>query len=261
MVLDVFGRAQWPQLYQAQTGDQLTDSLFAKTGYTGLSIWPALVVLPSSLGYDFGTNGPLWSLAYEVMYYALYPAWLALRRWSAAAAFGVAPALLLMAGWSALPEFIATVLVLYPVWLTGAALAELLTGPRIRVPQAAAAAVFAVGVVLHVWGGLGAAPAVPAMLYGGAAVVMCAQISDRRVSSLPVWLFEYLGVRSYSIYITHFPCVALMGAALFALGGRPLHGWYAAGGGVAAVLFGCVCFEICERHFVHHRVPGARLAA
>ena len=261
LALDLAGRSMWPALYAAATGDALTDGIFARTGYGWPSVAPALVVLPSSLGYDFGTNGPLWSLAYEVIYYAIYPAWLMLRRSSALAAYGLVPLACGLLVLLPAPNFFSIVMLSYPVWLTGAALAELFSANRIRVPLAAAAAAGAAGFALHAWGGLAVLPSVPAMIYGGAAVVFCASMSARSIRRWPVRFFEYLGIRSYSIYIVHFPFVALMSAALFANGGRPLHGWFAAAGAVVAVAFGCGCFELCERHFVHHRVPDAKLAA
>jgi peptidoglycan/LPS O-acetylase OafA/YrhL len=65
---------------------------------------------------------------------------------------------------------------------------------------------------------------------------------------------EFLGIRSYTIYIVHFPLLALLSAWLIATyGARPVHGWLALGGAVACVAFGCLCFEACERHFLHSR--------
>jgi peptidoglycan/LPS O-acetylase OafA/YrhL len=261
VLLDMIGRFAWPTLYMAATGDPLTDAIFSRTGYGWESVVPALVLLPSSLGYDFGSNGPLWSLAYEVVYYAMYPAWLMLRRSSAILAYGLIPLACLLTVLIPAPAFIKVVLLHYPVWLTGAALAELLVSGRMPMPKIAAAVVFAGGFALHASGRMSMLPAVPAMIYGGAAVAMCASMPMRSVRLLPVRLFEYLGLRSYSIYIVHFPLVALLSAALFANGGRPLHGWFAAGGALLAIWFGCLCFEICERRFVHHRVPDAKLAA
>jgi peptidoglycan/LPS O-acetylase OafA/YrhL len=261
VVLDMAGRAAFPTLYLAATGDALIDGVFSHTGYGWPSVAPAMVVLPSSLGYDFGTNGPLWSLAYEVIYYALYPGWLALRRASALVAYGVVPAVCLAIAFLPAPTFFGIVLIYYPVWLAGAAVAEILSRDLVRIPRLVAIGACGLGFALHVWGGLALLPSVPAVLYGAGAVIVCATMGPASVTLLPVRAFEYLGVRSYSIYIVHFPFVALMAAAVFALGGRPFHGWFAAGGALAAVAFGCLCFEVCERHFIHHRVPDAKLAA
>jgi hypothetical protein len=32
-----------------------------------------------------------------------------------------------------------------------------------------------------------------------------------------------------------------------------MHGWLAVSGALACVAFGCLCFEACERHFLHPR--------
>jgi peptidoglycan/LPS O-acetylase OafA/YrhL len=262
VALDAIGRQWFPVLYQAATGDALVDGVFDRTGYQWQSIAPALVVLPSSLGYDFGTNGPLWSLAYEVVYYALYPAWLAVRRRSVLLAYVAVPLACLSLFWLRSGAFPVVVLIYYPVWLTGAALAEVLTRRRAPVSLAGAALLFAAGGLLHVTNRGHIPPAVPAILFGGGAVLLCASMGAEAVRWAPVRWFEYFGARSYSIYITHFPLVALMSAVLFASpAGRPFHGWYAIGGAAAAIAFGCVCFELCERHFVHHRIPTAKLAA
>ena len=37
-------------------------------------------------------------------------------------------------------------------------------------------------------------------------------------------------------------------------GARPFGGWLAVTGAVPAVAFGCLCFEICEQHFLHPRL-------
>ncbi len=73
---------------------------------------------------------------------------------------------------------------------------------------------------------------------------------------------EFLGIRSYTIYIVHFPLLTLISAYVIHVhGGRPLHGWLAVSGAAACVAFGCLCFEICERHFsafaISRRVGGA----
>ena len=259
LACDLIGRVWFPSLYVAATGDPLLDNIFGATGYSWRSVAPALVVLPSSLGQDFGTNGPLWSLAYEVVYYALYPAWFALRRRSAIVAFGVLPALSLAVVLVPASPFVTTVVAHYPVWLAGAGLAELLSRHGLpRVTPLAASASFAAGLALRMATGSMVLGALAAVLFGAAAVCGFAAIRTAAVPSSISRTFEYLGARSYTIYIVHFPFLALLSAwVIERQGGRPLHGWFAVCGAVAAVAFGCLCFDVCEKHFVHHRVPAA----
>ena len=196
------------------------------------------------------------------MYYALYPAWLALRRRGAALGFLVVPVMCFALAFLGSQPFVVTVLIYYPVWLAGAALAEALSRHEpIRVPLAVSGAVFAAGCALHTFGRSMILTAIAALLFGAASVSGFAGLSDRVVASPLGRLFEYLGERSYTIYIVHFPFVALLSAAVFQLqGARPMSGWLAMAGAVVAVVFGCLCFELCERHFVHHRVSVERTA-
>ena len=76
----LIGRTWWPTLYVARTGDALLDPPSLAAGISQTSVVPAVLLLPSSLGRDFGSNGPLWSLAFEAVYYAIYPLWLWVRR-------------------------------------------------------------------------------------------------------------------------------------------------------------------------------------
>ena len=263
---DAIGYAWFPWLYAANTGDGLLDQTFARSGYSWPSVGPALWLLPSSMGFHFGSNGPLWSLAFEVLYYLAYPLWFGLRRRSAVAAFGVLPVVCLAIGlWPASP-FPAVVAAYYPAWLTGAFLAERLGAasfaPRWRW---SAAAVFAAGAWVHFAAPRVAIAAAAAILFGGAAVLLAATVPpDWR---WPRWqrAWQYLGARSYTIYVVHFPFLALLSAWwLQAHGTRPAHGWFAVAGAAAAIAFGCVCFELCERHFLHRPIgndaPGWRRA-
>ncbi|MFA5909849.1 MAG: acyltransferase [Vicinamibacterales bacterium] len=259
---DAIGMTWFPRLYAAATGDPLLDVTFAHSGYTAASIGPALLLLPSSLGQNFGSNGPLWSLAYEVVYYAWYPLWLWARQRSALAAYVVVPAAFTIVSMVVAVPFVASVLVWYPAWLVGAALAEHVTSPRpYRVSPAVAVVVFWIALLAYI-----AVPSIyvkilSATVFAAAAVYTFAVAQvDRRHPGLV--LFEYLGLRSFTIYIVHFPFLALLGAAVIQLTGtRPLAGWLAVGGAASAVAFGCLCFAVCERHFLHRRVAGPHLAA
>ncbi len=252
IVFDAVGRSWWPTLYLSRTGDPLLDETFAWGGYSAAAVLPALVVLPTSLGRDFGSNGPLWSLAFEAVYYAIYPAWLWLRRRNALAAFAGVPAACLALAFIPVTAFPVTVLAHYPIWLAGAFLAERMAGAGVTSRTAMmGAALFGGGVMLRVL-----IPTVPlaligALLFGTGAVMFFAAVQWR---NRLVAFAEFLGVRSYTIYIVHFPFLALISAyVIHTQGGRPLHGWLAVLGAVACVGFGCVCFELCERHFLHSR--------
>lgn len=258
MVCDAVGYRWYPTLYASGTGDPLLDATFAATGYGWPSVAPALLVLPSSLGRDFGSNGPLWSLAYETVYYALYPLWLATRRRNAWLAFGVVPLACLALAVVPGGGFAQSVMARYPIWLAGAALAESVGWLRPSRTVAAASAVAFVAGILVV--AVSPAPLVAifaAMVFGTAAVSGVAAMPAHWRPRHLLAGCEFLGIRGYTIYIVHFPFLALLSAWVIDTGGsRPLHGWLAAAGGLGAVAFACACFEVCERHFLHERLPA-----
>jgi peptidoglycan/LPS O-acetylase OafA/YrhL len=253
VICDLIGRAWWPTLYEARTGDSIVDTTFIVGGYSQASVVPAVMLLPSSLGRDFGSNGPLWSIAFEAVYYALYPLWLRVRRRSWAAAFVAIPAMCLVSALVPVRIFPVAVLMYYPIWLAGALLAERVAAAGVPARAVAAgAALFVTGAGLYLLTDLMLLRVIASVMFGAGLVMAFggAQSRDRLV----VPLFERLGVRSYTIYVVHFPIVALMSAYVFeTFGRRPLHGWLAAGGAFVCVGAGVVCFELCERHFLHSR--------
>ena len=148
------------------------------------------------------------------------------------------------------------VLTHYPIWLSGAVLAEvvLLAGPNwthrwlllpgfaltfsgyLLVPSPALQILFACG-------------------YASVAVTLCSLLSEGATASTFGKLFQAFGVRSYTMYIVHFPFLTFLSARGIAIHGqRPLGGWFATAGGLAAILFCCLCFEVVERHFLHSRL-------
>jgi peptidoglycan/LPS O-acetylase OafA/YrhL len=256
VVCDMAGRGLFPVLYEARTGDSLLDQNFARKGYGFDSVLPALVLVPSAAGRDFGSNGPLWSIAYEVVYYALYPAWLALRQKSAVAAYMGVPAVSLAASLGGLGGFPASVIMHYPVWLAGAGLAECLVRARLSSRIALVAAIaFPCAFALNQMSGATILKVLTAALFGCAAVICFAAAPRRIFTSLAGRTLEQIGIRSYTLYIVHFPLLALIAAAVIQhTGSRPLSGWLALTGALTAVGFGWLCFQVCERYFIHPRV-------
>ncbi len=260
LALDHIGRVFFPMLYDGSTGDALIDTQVGSGNFSFMATGPALVVLPKSLGVNFGSNGPLWSLAYEAIYYALYPAWLAARRAGALAAYGGGAMFVIVFSLLVKSEFLQTVLIHYPVWLAGAGLAELLLAHRLPIKSIAAGPVaFAAFAALLFHPPIAATIALYAV--GGAATVALFALPTPLHASRAFAGLEALGLRSYTIYACHFPMLALASAWAFQrLGGRPMHGWLAAGGALATLCGCCAAFELCERHFLHARLkePAAK---
>jgi peptidoglycan/LPS O-acetylase OafA/YrhL len=256
IICDLAGRTLFPSLYHAASGDVLLDKTFSNAGYTRDSVLSALFLLPSSVGVHFGSNGPLWSIAYEVVYYALYPAWFALRRWSALAAYAAVPLACLATSFTSLPGFPQIVMLHYPVWLAGAALAELLAGARFPLRLAwSAALVFPCALTVNQIMANPILKVVTAALFGCAAVLGFTGLPQSFGASRLGRILEHLGIRSYTLYIVHFPFLALIAAGVIQLtGSRPLSGWLALAGAFSAVGFGWICFQVCERRFLHPRL-------
>jgi len=256
---DLLGTHLCPALYAGRVGDALLDENFARKGYSISSVIPALLGLPSAFGTDFGSNGPLWSLAYEIVYYALYPGWLMLRRRSAVLGFGSAAVIFLIM--SLLPPipFLSVVLLHYPLWIGGALLAELVNRGTLHKSLSCGLGFVAfLGAELSptlIW-------RMPFWLIAGSATVLFFLWTPSWIAFLRVWtLFRRLGEASYSIYIFHFPLLTLAAAMTFkSFGARPVHGWVALLGALAATLVSYGSFWICERHFLHRPSGGLPLS-
>lgn len=119
-LLDAVGMASHaaPMLYGGLAGNHVTPDVAMAHGVR--TFFSNMFFLQQTSSPTYGSDGPLWSLANEFWYYLLFPcALIALRRgtkWWSRALHGVA--LLLMLGLLS-----RGIVMLFPVWLAGAALA------------------------------------------------------------------------------------------------------------------------------------------
>lgn len=222
----------------------------------------------------FGTDGPLWSLAFEFWFYALYPLTLLLFRQlgvrttlvAIAAISGTAQltlGVLLGSGWDAGDFIVGPLNVLFdwPVWIAGAAIAEgyarglqpaMLKGPRLVL-------VLGLGVVVSnspvgSYSDLGRA----SLLALGVAYLMFRHRSS--VGRLPLFVsvaLRRLGDISYSLYLLHFPFFVLLAAWWTATRSALPEGLELTLVGVgSALVLGWIGWYAVERHCV----PGRGVA-
>jgi peptidoglycan/LPS O-acetylase OafA/YrhL len=264
VALDAIGHHYFPRLYLAQTGDGLLDANFRDAGYTLDSVLPALCAQPNLFGIRFGGNAPLWSIGHEVFYYLLYPLFMLVWQRSRAVAYGlgmgagVACWFFPFAGWWS------GMMAAYPIWLAGAWVAEVLC----RWPQTArqkwlpwsyccvAALAGLTGVHLVPEGSLAVLPL--NMLMGAGAIGAFELLPWNLMRWRAARALEWLGIRSYSLYIFHFPVQVLISAwCIQTFGERPLHGWLAAAGALLSLGAGLLGFHFVERRFLPARLQAS----
>ena len=257
-IIDYLGFHLYPTLYTATTGDPLLDANFSRKGYSLESVLPAILILPSSLGKDFGTNGPLWSLAYEIVYYLLYPFWLKVRT---KFGFYVYPIILsLSLVFSIFPNsFISSVLAHYPIWLGGAALAELVIRfPSFkRLTKFIAPLTLAISfLALNLWSSPLLLISILIYIVFSCSVLLMFLALPKRVYLTQIHqAFEMLGLQSYTIYICHFPLITFISAwSINVLGERPLDGYLAIFGVLITLVWCRISFLLCESKFLHSRL-------
>ena len=260
VLLDAVGHHWFPRLYAAQTGSLLLDQNFADAGYRVESVVPALLAQPSLFGIRFGGNGPLWSIGHEVFYYLLYPLFMLvwLRHRIGAYVFGL---LLGLACWFVpLAGWWSGMMGSYPVWLAGALMAEVLLSWRKQqrggVALWATACVMALAALagLHRVSEHSPWTMVLNMIMGAAAIAAFEMVPFDVLKTKAGRVLEWLGLRSYSIYIFHFPVLVLLSAWCFQTqGGLPSNGWLAALGALLSLGAGLLGFHLVERRFMPSR--------
>jgi len=176
-----------------------------------------LVNLQDAFCPSFGSNGPLWSLAYEWFYYLTFPAVLGLatglqQKQSASRSIAIGVLVILAIAWL-FPKYTAY----YPIWLMGVA-ARLVSLRRPLSRYWAYGALAALPVLLaisrpHIYPAL-----ITDFLIG---VALATLLCNPRITSGPRFLSGCSATMagfSYSLYVVHFPLLVLMVALLTSTG-------------------------------------------
>lgn len=208
------------------TGSWANPGLYAQV--PNLLLSPYNIALQSFAGFTFaneiwgwdiriGTNGPYWSMGFEVWYYVIFAVWVFLaRRWKVIAT----TLCLLIAG----PPIAG----MFPVWLTGVAAYCLIR--NVQIGPRAGVALFTLGSILWLFiilsnhgGGMPAGRSVmnwPDFMVDYAAGLAFAAtiIGVHACASLVGWLmvFErpirWLAGRTFSLYLLHMPLMVFLRA-------------------------------------------------
>lgn len=255
VIIDGAGNLLFPTLYNGATSDPFINKQFNNCVFSFTSIVSAVFLVPSSAGKSFGSNGALWFIAFQTIYYLLYPLWVNLRRIGALPAYASGFALAVGAYFFFPPSFIRNVLMFYPLWLSGALLAEIVVRkplPGWLYPLSSLSAL----VTVIILSAFDLRFSVPVLTILGISVVLTVLTLPAKICSYRLHrFFEMLGKQSYSIFLCHFPAVTFISAWIFEeLGGRPVEGYFMVGGVASTLLFGRLCFSLCEGHFLHPRL-------
>jgi peptidoglycan/LPS O-acetylase OafA/YrhL len=261
---DVIGAHLTPGLY-GEASMFWQDSITVGSAYTPRTIVGNLLFQARLMAPELGSNSPLWSLAFEFWFYVLYPLMLAafvrLGPFRTTVMVGAISALSwFLLGW--LPWWHLRVLSDWGVWVAGALLAELYVHARRPGSLRVFGPLAAVALVAFAW----LSPIgenherIPDLWWGVALAAVLAYVLLAAPSRV-VRAFEnvclgsrWLGTISYSLYLVHYPLLALLAAGWLAVRQTLPTGLELAAVGVAASIgLGWLAWLAVERHCVPTR--------
>ena len=272
-VLDAFGSRLYPPLYNGGVAALSQAGWIVPVSYDVPTLLGNLLMQTDLWVHRFGSNGPLWSLAFEWWYYATYPGllWLMARlgplravRGVAAVSLGAAAILSVAGG-----PWPLRVAACWAAWAGGALVAEAYAGNvgtrtlRRRGPLA-----LAIGAMLYLGGaqstGWLEVTAWSLVLGCGLAyLLLCLPPALARQVERCARPLRPLADLSYPLYVTHFP-VLLLCAAWWLSGHARLPAGIELGalGLAAALALACAVWHLVEKRSQPPRPAGAdRVAA
>jgi peptidoglycan/LPS O-acetylase OafA/YrhL len=239
-----YGRPHW----ESSISTGILSALNARTFFGCLFFLQTILVPP------LGSNGALWTLAYEFWFYVAFPLFVAaLSQRSSLPIRLLNATLLIAAGLFVGPKISAYFL----LWLMGAALQPI---PK-RLPDNLVRVLAPAGVVLLLvvsvalweskWN-LFVSDAIEALVCACLCYVLLHETSDAKETSIYVSASKRLSDMSYTLYLTHLPTLTFLCAILMSYGIKRGYGFmhlviYA---GALAITFGfCYLLYLCfERH-------------
>ena len=223
-----------------------------------------LATLQNRVTSPFGSNGPLWTLAVEVHFYAAYPALLPLLRrspWGAVAATAVVSGLAW--GWSEHGRYAPTFLAYWFCWTGGAWVAEAEAG-RVRPPGRRLGGLAVAGLAAAAAAGTlplrNPGPLVFALLTPAFALLAWWAVGrpdDRTWATPPARGLAAVGLFSYSLYATHLPVLVAYNA-LVQGGAKSWHFTAVLPAVAVAVLVAYGVYQAVERWTIRSPAPPAR---
>ncbi len=229
--LDAAGSRATPSLYDAYAG-----------GRSAFAFGANALFLQGFAAPTFGSNSALWSLSYEMMFYALYPLLLVARvRFGARVAFGAtfAAGAAGIAAHLAVPAIGWTIAPYFAIWSLGALIAEAFaTGVPLRQPIVLLAAGAALMLPSLVAPGALDPTVQSAIFAAGLALIMLVFVlhPQGRGPAVALARLRGLGARSYTLYVVHTPLLVCLGALWLRWRGPfPESGWLMPAGVAAAV--------------------------
>jgi peptidoglycan/LPS O-acetylase OafA/YrhL len=254
------GHSPYPFINAAVAGSHAVGALVGNLLFQGGLVSPI-----------YGTDGPLWSLSYEFWFYVLYPVLLlvsvrlgARMMMAAAGASSLICLVLLHLGW--VPDWLVVVPAYWVVWAGGAMIAEAyvgrtsLRGLRWLGPAAAAglvglAALTAVRRLGALDGEIFSPPLDVLWGFGLGVLLAYAMLAPtrliRRLAAVATRFLSPLSAISYSLYLVHFPWLALVSAWWLSSHERlPVGAELAVAGVASSLAVAGVCWFLVERHFM-----------